>query len=260
MNLIEPKEQFPDWLGIWVRRNSKKFPRPVSMTALYGVLNGIYCEIKGKEVGVCSRAAGQAILGLWRYLGFPELNLFESDAKIVAIAAHKCPDKRFSRDIRAEGWADGINREKVPSTVLRQDRFEMRLEIAKEWKENGMSEENEDSKALKAWEEFLSHPDVKEPHHLFSPVDCFRLSEDENRHAELLRCLQAAGGWSSWCLDKTDYQLSRFKEAFLNAFKVGKDVWLGQLIINKLPPGHQKGLTMPGSWLAIKKPLGIDDE
>ena len=75
----------------------------------------------------------QAINGLWRHDGRRPFAEFAGDLLLVAQAAHDCPWKLFARDIRAEGWPEGTDRQRSVPTVCRQGRWDERLEAAQRW-------------------------------------------------------------------------------------------------------------------------------
>lgn len=77
--------------------------------------------------------ASKAVLGLWKAVGYPDLESFGRDLKLVAEAARDCPDRVFARDIRAEGWPDGTDRHRDLGTICRQDRWDVRLVTARAW-------------------------------------------------------------------------------------------------------------------------------
>lgn len=77
------------------------------------------------------------ILSLWRHLGRPPLEELVASVRLVARAAHECPDALFARDLRAEGWADGTNRSRSVASVLRLQRWDDRLEAATNWEARG---------------------------------------------------------------------------------------------------------------------------
>jgi len=86
------------------------------------------------------RCKGDAktILALWSYLERPPLGEFAADVIAVIRAAKPggCPHRKFARDIRAEGWPEGTDRHRDLSSVLVHQRWETRLEMAREWVEH----------------------------------------------------------------------------------------------------------------------------
>lgn len=77
------------------------------------------------------------VVTLWRALGRPDYNEFERDVRLVAEWAKVSKHRLAARDIRAEGWDDGIDRSKSVTTICVQRRFLDRLEAAQEWAANG---------------------------------------------------------------------------------------------------------------------------
>jgi hypothetical protein len=60
-----------------------------------------------------------------------------AELELVAQAFQSCPDRLFSRDVRAEGWDDGTDRRKNLGTLLVQRVWPDRLAIAEEWRDSG---------------------------------------------------------------------------------------------------------------------------
>lgn len=79
-------------------------------------------------------APGKALTSLLAFLEWPPLATWLPDALLVADAMHHCPDKVFARNIRAEGWADGVNRSRSVGTLAVHERWGDRLEAAQRWK------------------------------------------------------------------------------------------------------------------------------
>lgn len=78
-----------------------------------------------------------AILNLWRHDGKRPLAAFLRDLRLVAEAAHECPEPIFARDLRAEGWTGGTPRQHSPASVCRHERWEDRLHAAQRWHDAG---------------------------------------------------------------------------------------------------------------------------
>jgi hypothetical protein len=76
----------------------------------------------------------KALVGLWRALGRPPPADFATDIAAVAQWAREAPDKQAARDIRAEGWADGVDRSRSVATLSRRDRWADRLDAARAWR------------------------------------------------------------------------------------------------------------------------------
>lgn len=77
------------------------------------------------------------VVTLWRALGMPDYDEFERDVRLVAEWAKVSKHRLAARDIRAEGWDDGIDRSKSVTTICVQRRFLDRLEVAQAWAANG---------------------------------------------------------------------------------------------------------------------------
>jgi hypothetical protein len=77
------------------------------------------------------------VVTLWRALGRPDYNEFERDVRLVAEWAKVSKHRLAARDIRAEGWDDGIDRSKSVTTICVQRRVLDRLEAAQEGAANG---------------------------------------------------------------------------------------------------------------------------
>lgn len=87
--------------------------------------------------------AARTILALWRQLEMPPVDEFEADFRLVAHAAHHCPDRLFSRDIRAIGWQGGQDRQHDVATIAVQRRWTARLDAAREWASEGEGRQDE---------------------------------------------------------------------------------------------------------------------
>lgn len=81
------------------------------------------------------KTSADPILKLWRALGRPDD--FFDDFQLVAQASHDCGAKIFARDIRAEGWTDGTDRQFRVATIARQEPWAERVAIAKAWRDAG---------------------------------------------------------------------------------------------------------------------------
>lgn len=85
------------------------------------------------------------VLALWRTLGRPDPAQMTRDLVSVARAARWAPDAVFAREIRAEGWPDGMNRARMAANIARQGpppnsggaTWDERLEAARAWEAAG---------------------------------------------------------------------------------------------------------------------------
>lgn len=75
----------------------------------------------------------KSLLSLWRAVGRPPPEEFARDVELVAMAARDCPDPLFARDVRAEGWPDGVDRHRSVATLAVHRRWNERLEAARRW-------------------------------------------------------------------------------------------------------------------------------
>jgi hypothetical protein len=80
----------------------------------------------------CGTAAKQ-VLALWRGLGRQDIDWFADRVVLVARAAQMSRHKLFARDVRAEGWPDGIDRTNDVATICVQRRWDERLAVAERW-------------------------------------------------------------------------------------------------------------------------------
>ena len=80
-----------------------------------------------------AKTSADPVLKLWRALGRPPLEEFERDYRLVARAAHDCPDGLFARDIRGKGWEGQVDRSHDVATISVQKRWDERLEVARLW-------------------------------------------------------------------------------------------------------------------------------
>lgn len=85
--------------------------------------------------------AARPILALWRTLEHPDLRLFVKDVELVAAACRDSGAPIFARDVRAEGWADGVDRSRHVATVCVQTRWADRLAAAQGWHAGGRQAE-----------------------------------------------------------------------------------------------------------------------
>jgi len=84
-----------------------------------------------------AKTSATPIIRLWKALGRPDLTVFTEDVRMVATAARDCPAQLFARDIRAEGWPDGVDRSKSVATLCVQSKWDERLATAKDWVADG---------------------------------------------------------------------------------------------------------------------------
>jgi len=111
---------------------------------LVEAVGGILQVIRGKAIAPTKTSAGP-VLALWRALEYPELAQFRADVELVAEAAHNCPHPIFAREIRAEDWPEGTDRQWNEANVCRQApkppssgaTWDRRLEVAREWASAG---------------------------------------------------------------------------------------------------------------------------
>jgi hypothetical protein len=105
--------------------------------------------LKGKTVNParCKGVAKQ-VLGLWVWLERPDFHPFVAEVCLVADAFHRCPDGLFARDVRAEGWATGIDRRRHEKTLCVRSSWFARLETAEEWDAAGRPEAAEQAAEL----------------------------------------------------------------------------------------------------------------
>ena len=118
----------------WAKGHGKDFPPRAFTSAILRCLHAI----TGKEPNParCATSAKQ-VVSLWRAIGRPELPLFVREVDTVARACWKCPEPIFARDIRAEDWPQGTVRTGHVSTFCVQARWDTRLQVAKDWYEQG---------------------------------------------------------------------------------------------------------------------------
>ena len=131
--VLSPSERVErDPLPLWARKAS--VPAGTSRSLLVQVVMDVRNEVLGTMGSPDScGTASKAVLGLWKAVGYPDLESFGRDLKLVAEAARDCPDRVFARDIRAEGWPDGTDRHRDLGTICRQDRWDVRLVTARAW-------------------------------------------------------------------------------------------------------------------------------
>jgi len=91
-------------------------------------------EVKQRPVNPARTGTdAKTIVALWRREGKPDPLTFRADLLAVIRWARESADKLAARDIRAEGWADGVDRHDDLSTLTRQDKWSVRLDAAKRW-------------------------------------------------------------------------------------------------------------------------------
>jgi len=108
----------------------------------------------------CATSA-KPVLTLWKALGYPPIAEFADDFVTVAEAAHRCPVGLFAKDIRAEGWADGTDRQHDVSTIAVQARWDVRILVARQWKASAAGSsagQQATAKAAAAWDAMTAHP------------------------------------------------------------------------------------------------------
>lgn len=130
---VEPVGDPDDALPAWSAKAHR--PRGVSRAGLVRAVAEVLEVIQGRPGA--SATAAKPVLSLWKALEYPPLRGLVGDLRLIAEAAHDCPDRLFARDIRAEGWPDGVNREHDPTTICRHDRWDARLQAARAWEAAG---------------------------------------------------------------------------------------------------------------------------
>lgn len=91
--------------------------------------------VRGKVVTKPDECATDAkeILGLWRTVGYPAPSTMARDLGDVVEWAQRSPDRLAARDIRAEGWAEGVDRSRAIGTLCVRRSWGDRLAAAKDW-------------------------------------------------------------------------------------------------------------------------------
>lgn len=91
-------------------------------------------EVKQRPVNPARTGTdAKTIVALWRREGKPDPETFRMDLLTVIRWARESTDKLAARDIRAEGWPDGVDRHADLSTLTRQDKWSVRLDAARKW-------------------------------------------------------------------------------------------------------------------------------
>lgn len=113
-------------------------PAGVSRREVADLVVEVRDHVLGKPMGEGSAgSAAKVVLALWKARGSPLLSAFREELLLVVQAAKDCPDPRFARDVRAEGWAEGRDRSRDLATLCRIDRFDARLDTAQRWRDAG---------------------------------------------------------------------------------------------------------------------------
>lgn len=73
------------------------------------------------------------LLSLWAADGHRPPEEFIADFVLVAEAARECPEPLFARDVRAVGWAGGVDRHGDIATLCRHERWSARVKAARAW-------------------------------------------------------------------------------------------------------------------------------
>jgi hypothetical protein len=94
-------------------------------------VTAIVSAIRGQPT-VPAKTTAAPVLALYRAAEVP-WPAFVADALLVADAVHRCPERLFARDLRAEGWEDGTDRRRDVAAVLRHARWQARLDAARAW-------------------------------------------------------------------------------------------------------------------------------
>lgn len=134
--------------------------------------------------------ASKAVLALWKALGHPDLTAFRVDLMLVVEAAKDCPDRVFARDIRAEGWPDGVDRSRDIDTICRHGKWDLRLEAARRWERAG----RRTAAAREVWEPEPAAPADDAPTYL-------RLDPDTQR-AIVARAAMSGEAFSNALLER----------------------------------------------------------
>jgi hypothetical protein len=137
-----PQPEPADASGAPPWATKERRPKGVSPLDLSATVCRIADDITGTTAPMHRRGtAAKPILALWRALDRPPLADFERDVRLVAEAARLCPEPLFARDIRAEGWTGGTDRQRDVSTLCVQARWDERLRVATSWAEQGRTRE-----------------------------------------------------------------------------------------------------------------------
>ena len=95
----------------------------------------VVAEVRQKPANPSSCATdAKTILALWSALGKPPPEAFGRDLALVAEWARLSTDRLAARDIRAEGWRDGVDRSRKLQTLCRRESWGDRLDAARAWK------------------------------------------------------------------------------------------------------------------------------
>jgi hypothetical protein len=157
----------------------------------------------------CGTAA-KSVIGLWKALGSPPIDEFAADFVMVAEAAHRCPVGLFAKDIRAEGWAGGTDRQYDVSTIAVQARWDVRVLVARQWKASTAGSGNGQratAQATAAWDAMTANHRWKTitstgnaPNLVgdFGNPERWDLADTAPEHDRRMACFRAAGSIPKW--------------------------------------------------------------
>jgi hypothetical protein len=134
----DPEPQLPAWVPA-ARLCGGHLPADVAAMVL-----AVIAEVRQAVINSARCATdAKCILALWRALGRPPPSDLAAELVTVAAWARSAPDKLAARDIRAEGWPDGVDRHRDVATLCRQDRWQARLDAAQSWQAAGRPEHDQ---------------------------------------------------------------------------------------------------------------------
>lgn len=122
----------------WARERWAKPPPGVSRLDVVALVVRCKTAVDGTPPNPerCKTDA-RPILSLWEADGHRPPEDFAADFEAVAEAARDCPEPLFARDIRAEGWAGGVDRRGDIATICRHERWSIRVKTARAWVDAG---------------------------------------------------------------------------------------------------------------------------
>ena len=131
--LVPPQAPAEDSAPSW----AAKVPHKGTTSAEYAnhVVRAL-SAIRGREGARCETDA-RAVVGLWKALGRPPIGTLADELVLVAEWAQKSQEPMAARSLRAEGWAEGVDRSRSVQTLCRRDAWGDRLEAARRWQEHG---------------------------------------------------------------------------------------------------------------------------
>ena len=245
----EPKaEPAPPWAGK-VATAAKSGGRKVKPAEVAAAFVEALSALRGAPVNP-ARCATDAtpLAALWKAEGFPPLAEFVAEAVLVGKAARESKNPLFARDIRAEGWAEGVDRSRSVATLTVQARWQDRVRAARAEFGGGPAGAalptanpaptatplgaepprpvpSPAQQAAAAWAYVLGLDGFQRPNRTKPPspggVRAWWLAPegDEPEHVRRAAALRSAGGYVSWCNFVNDFERRDFRLRFLAAYQ-----------------------------------------